>query len=39
MPYDMPDRLDYVDARYQTAVGGTLAWRLAHSGSHSEGGT
>jgi len=28
-PYDTPDRLDYEDARYQAAIGGTLAWRLA----------
>jgi hypothetical protein len=28
-PYDTPDRLDYQDARYHTAVAGTLAWRLA----------
>jgi Iap family predicted aminopeptidase len=28
-PYDTPDRLDYEDAAYHTAIGGTLAWRLA----------
>jgi Zn-dependent M28 family amino/carboxypeptidase len=28
-PYDTPDRLDYQDARYHSAVAGTLAWRLA----------
>jgi Zn-dependent M28 family amino/carboxypeptidase len=28
-PYDTPDQLDYEDARYHTAIGGTLAWRLA----------
>lgn len=30
-PYDLPDRLDYQDARYQAAIGGTLAWRMAHT--------
>jgi Iap family predicted aminopeptidase len=28
-PYDTPDRLDYEDARYLAAIGGTLAWRMA----------
>jgi aminopeptidase YwaD len=28
-PYDTPDRLNYKDARYHTAIAGTLAWRLA----------
>ena len=28
-PYDTPDRLDYEDARFHAAIGGTLAWRLA----------
>lgn len=28
-PYDTPDLLDYEDARYHAALGGTLAWRLA----------
>jgi carboxypeptidase Q len=28
-PYDTPEQLDYEDARYHTAVAGTLAWRLA----------
>lgn len=28
-PYDTPDRLDYEDARYQAAIAGILAWRLA----------
>ncbi len=31
-PYDTPEQLDYEDARYLTAIGGTLAWRLAAQG-------
>jgi Iap family predicted aminopeptidase len=31
-PYDTPGRLDYEDARYHSAVAGTLAWRLAMLG-------
>jgi Iap family predicted aminopeptidase len=29
-PYDTPDRLDYGDAAFHAAIGGTLAWRMAH---------
>jgi carboxypeptidase Q len=31
-PYDTPEQLDYEDARYLAAIGGTLAWRLAAQG-------